>query len=391
MCASSLSFFRADPPPPRVALLPDGLFFVRSVAVTPGATAAEAATQVELALEAVSPFPLAQLYFGWFWVPGAEHALVFAAYRRRFTTEQTAGWDQAEMVLPGFVAVLGGKFGPATTVLLRAPEGLTMIHWEKTQVPSSVVFHPIAAEASEEEWARGRDAALRSCEGSRKVIELAAPLLPQPVGTDGELAFRSGDFVSHLPAPVAAALDVRDKGDLAVLRGARRRDVLLWRVALGCAAAILLLGVGEFALMGGRAWQKVRTQQYNSQKPLVERIASEHELTTRIEDLSTKVLLPLEMVGQLVGENLERRPEGIQFTKVQADTSRGLHTIFVEGKTNNASQVNAYEATLKALPAVQTAEAKFLQITGERATFALTVTFKADALKPTVAAVAATP
>src|SRR5580658_8573017 len=101
---SPFSFFRSGPPPPRVALLPDALFFVRAVPV-PGAAAggpetppAEVAAQVELALEGVSPFPLTQLYYGYFWLPGSSHALAFAAYRRRFTVEQVAAWQGAELV-----------------------------------------------------------------------------------------------------------------------------------------------------------------------------------------------------------------------------------------------------------------------------------------------------
>jgi hypothetical protein len=82
---SFLATLRAGPPPPKVALLPDGLFFTRAVSVAAGATPGEAASQIELALEAVSPFPIAQLYYGYYWVPGSESALVFAAYRRRFT------------------------------------------------------------------------------------------------------------------------------------------------------------------------------------------------------------------------------------------------------------------------------------------------------------------
>src|SRR5262245_13996242 len=100
MCASPLRLLRAGPPPPKVALLPDALFFTRAVPVTNGALPAEATTQIELAIEGFSPFPLAQLYYGWFWIPGAEQALVFAAYRRRFTAEQTALWGDAELVLP---------------------------------------------------------------------------------------------------------------------------------------------------------------------------------------------------------------------------------------------------------------------------------------------------
>src|SRR5438128_8763264 len=96
---------RAGPPPPKVALLPDALFFSRAVAITHGATPAEAAAQIELALEGISPFPLAQLFYGWFWVPGAEHAFVSASYRRRFTTDQAATWSDAELVLPAFAAL----------------------------------------------------------------------------------------------------------------------------------------------------------------------------------------------------------------------------------------------------------------------------------------------
>src|SRR5688572_22604919 len=109
MCASPISLLRAGPPPPKIALLPDGVFFTRAVPITAGATAAEAATQVELALEAASPFPLAQLYYGWVWAPGAERAFVFAAYRRRFTVEQTADWQGAEVVLPAFATVVGAQ------------------------------------------------------------------------------------------------------------------------------------------------------------------------------------------------------------------------------------------------------------------------------------------
>src|SRR5476649_1537947 len=106
MCASPLNFLRAGPPPPRVAVLPDAVFFSRAIPVSPDATREQVASEVGLALEALSPFPLAQLYFGYYWAPGASRALVFASYRRRFTAEQTAEWTSAQHVLPAFAAVL---------------------------------------------------------------------------------------------------------------------------------------------------------------------------------------------------------------------------------------------------------------------------------------------
>lgn len=393
MCASPLRLLRAGPPPPRVALLPDAQFFTRLVPVTAGATPAEAAVQIELALEGVSPFPLSQLHYGWHWRPGRAQALVFAAYRRRFTLEQKEAWQGAELVLPAFAAVLGAELAPATTVLLPGADALTAVHWGDAGMPERVEAISFPPETTDEDRARQREALLRDLGGSKQVIELAAPPVADGAGGDQEVVFRAGDVESRLPAAVAAAMDVRDKAELALLRGARRRDVLLWRVALGAVAALVLLGLGELALMGGRAWEDVRRRQYAAQKPQVDRIAGVHALTNRIEDFATKRLLPLEMLTQLVGftQDLERKPGEILFTRVTADQVVGLNTLVIEARTTNPAQVNAYEAALRALPVVQSAVATFGQVGGDRATFTLTVVFKPDTLKPNATAVAATP
>lgn len=389
MCASPLRFLRAGPPPPKVALLPDAVFFVRSVPVTKGATSAEATMQAELALEGIAPFPLAQLYYGWFWMPGAENALAFASYRRRFTSEQAAEWEGAELVLPAFAAVLAAEVAPGTTILLDALEGFTAVHWSESRVPTQVLFRPVVAEAEEEARAKVRDDVLREIGGSRKVIELASPLAADPATSDREIVFRAGELVSRLPASVAASIDVRDKAELASLRNARRRDVLLWRVALASVAALVLLGIGEAGLASGRGWNRLRERQYKVEKPEVDRIVAMHELANRIDDLATKRLLPLEMVTQVVGENNERIPSDIQFTRVHAEQAQGLYTLYIEGKTENQPQVNAYEAALKNLPTVQTAVAQFSQTRGSSAIFTIKVVFKPGALNPTATVVSA--
>lgn len=194
-----LETLRAGPPPPKIALLPDALFFTRALPVAAGATPAEAAAQVELALEAISPFPLAQLYYGWFWAPGADHAFVFASYRRRFTSEQTAEWHGVELVLPAFVAVLGGTFEPATTLILATPEGLTAVHFESGSVPTLVLCRPLMPEATDDDRARTRDELIRAVGGSKTIIDLATPPVAEPALNDREIVFRSGDFVSRLP------------------------------------------------------------------------------------------------------------------------------------------------------------------------------------------------
>lgn len=377
MCASPLSLLRAGPPPPKVALLPDAMFFTRAVPVAPGATAAEAASQVELALESVSPFPLTQLYYGWFWVPGAESAFVFAAYRRRFTTDQASEWSDAELVLPSFGAVLGAKVEPATTVLLTGVDGITAVHWAAGPVPEKVLFVPIELEATEEDRTRVREELLRSIGGSKTVVDLAAPVTADATASDRDVVFRSGDFVSEVPAATAAALDVRDKADLAALRNARKRDVVLWRTLLVMVGGILLLGLAELALVGGRQWQTVRNKEYAAKKPLVDKVMSLHELANRIDDIATKRLLPIEMVIAAAGA----KPGDVTFSSAQTERSRGLYTLVIRAYTMNSAQMNAYEAALRALPAVESANATIDRMSNDRTNFIMTVVFKPDALK----------
>src|SRR5580692_2246962 len=112
MPLSYSNFFKNALPAPDVVLLPDALFFVRAISVADGTPPADLVAQAELALEALAPFPLAQLYYGFYHPPGIPLALLYVAYRKRFTTEQTAAWAGADLVVPSFVALLGGEENP---------------------------------------------------------------------------------------------------------------------------------------------------------------------------------------------------------------------------------------------------------------------------------------
>jgi hypothetical protein len=381
MPVSPLQLLRSGPPPPRVVLLPDALFLMRVFPVAPGATPAEAAAQVELALEAVSPFPLSQLYYGWFWQPGAEHALVFAAYRRRFTAEQTAEWAGAELVLPACAALLGlaGR-EPATTLLLAAADGVTAVHWAEGPVPVKALHRPLDPEPTPEQRAALGERLVQELGGSRRVLTVDVAPVADAAESDGEMAFRAGEFVSRLPQACCAALDVRDKADLAALRAARRRDLVLWRTAVACVAALVLLGLGEFALIGGKVWQKGRAERVRLQKPTVDKIMSSQSLANRIEELATKRLLPFEMLNVLFEDN--RKPAEITFLRVVTLPQTGIYTLTVDASASNAAQISVYEATLRNVPLLEKVEIRDLRTRGETATFTLAVTFKPEAVRP---------
>lgn len=382
MSASFLSVLRSGPPPPKVALLPDALFFFRALPITAGATVAEATAQVELGLEALSPFPLAQLYYGWFWQPGLEKAFVFAAYRRRFTAEQTAAWAGAEVVLPASAASFGAKVKPATTVILPTVEGLTAVHWESDGVPSQVRCAALEPEATEEDRARAREALIASFSGTKQVIDLPGDPIAEPALTDREIVFRSGELESRFSETVVTAADVRDKADLAALQGARRRDVILWRVALGCVAALALFALSEVALFGARQWNDVRQAKIRGQQPLVSSIEASQQLVERVNELTTQRLLPLEMITAMVGKDGERRPADISFTRAVGDLTQGVNTIVVELQTSNPAQANSYESQLRTFPEIESARSTFMGASGGRHTYQFRVTFKPGALTP---------
>jgi hypothetical protein len=334
---------------------------------------------VELALESLSPFPLAQVYFGYFWPEGADRALAYAAYRRRFTVEQVEGWRGVEHVVPTFAAVLGIPAEPATTLILASAEGLTAAHWDRGPVPASVHYQPLPPDAPEEERAAARARLLRAAGESARVIDVGAPPLPVGAG-ERELAFTVGDLRSVIPAGVADALDVRDKAELAALARARHRDMLLWRVALGAVAACLLMALGEVALFGAGLWEKTRLAKVAAQKPTVAHIMGEQELASRIDDLSTKRLLPLEMISAAAPEVAEpKAPPSIQFLHATANT---LDSIQIEAQTSNAGEIAGYKTALEQAPGIERVEIRDQRARDNVVTFLLVITFKPGALAP---------
>ena len=378
MSASPLNFLRAGPPPPKVALLPDALFFTRSIPIPAGTPPAAVAAQVELVLESISPFPIAQLYHGYFHAPGAPQAFVFATYRRRFTTDQTTDWADAELVLPTFAALLGGEIPAGTTLILSRADALTAVHGSASG-SLEVLTEPLPAEPTDEDRARARESLIKAAGGSTTVVDLPVPPAAEPKESDSEIVFRTGSFVSRLPAATAAALDIRDKEQLATLRRARSRDVLFWRVAVGCVAALGLLALGELSLIGGRTlWQKNRLALAQAQKPVVEKIMGAQARAIRIDDLSTKRLLPLEMLSMVSA----KKPTSILFVSARTDIA-DRDRLIVEAKAENSAEIDIFKSALQSSPEYSEVEVSNQRSsTGASATFTLSVNFKPGVVKP---------
>ena len=132
-------------------------------------------------------------------------------------------------------------------------------------------------------------------------------------------------------------------------------------------------------LVGRATWQQSRVAQFNAQKPTVEKIMNAQALATRIEDLSTKRLLPMEMISVVAA----KIPGNIRFSRVVTD-AKELERVIIDARTENSGEIPLFKSALEALP-----EVAHVEITNQRGaqttTFTLTTTFKPGAIKPAAA------
>lgn len=366
---------RLSVPARKVVLLPDTHFFCRSLPVNAGGQLSEVAAQSELAIEGMSPFPIAQMYQGCFWRPGWKHACVYASYRKRFTTEQIEAWSDAEVVVPAFAALLNAKVSSSTTVLYWTEKTLTAVRWEEADdAPVSVLAKEVPLTLQPEERAGFRDAFLKESGASINVIEAETPPTFEGKAGDDSLVFRSGALESGYAREELDVLDVRDKEEMVSRRRSRARDLVLWRTLLGMVAAIFLCGILEVGLVGGRLWQKSRAGRVAAQEPRVNKILLTQNLARRIDELSTKRMRPFEMISMIS----EKLPSSVIFTSV---TVNGLYSLDLEAQAGVSEDVNTFHASLTSMPGIEKVETKFSRVQNGQTKFGFVITFRPQVLQ----------
>lgn len=354
-------------------LLPSEAFFVRRVTLD---TAADAASQVELALETSAPFAVAQLFHGFVRSADGPHALVFATHRRIFAA---AGWDGALTVLPSFAALLGE---PPTAPKLRGwNDGatLTIAGWDGTgSLPVLVLARRLDAGTEAETRAELLAEAQRRLGGELPLEEFSGPAEVATLKSGGiklTLAHGGGgrQLVTRWEPVELETMDVRDKAVLAGRKQALRRDLLLWRVLLGGLAALLVAGLLELAMLGGGVLLRRLRADVAAIAPEVEKIQTAQALGARIEEMSQRRLRPFEMLAVLN----QVRPNGVVFTR---SVTSGQGSIEIEAQTANADAVGVFESALRALPGIESVDVRDLRLRDGLTTFLLTAGFREGSL-----------
>ncbi len=364
-------------PPPNstragsVVLLPGDRFFVRRIALT---SDQDAAAQVELALETVSPFAPAQLFHGYCVSKNGRQALLFAAYRKSFTPEEVATWASVDAVLPEFVVWLGQENPPAAGVWIREGDrAVEAVAWDgKSELPAGILFRqteilPAEILAGELQAELARRFHLPESEAEQWSGGVAVEKW-----TKEELLLRldgSSARLTRLTTEQVRLMDVRDKAELVQRAQQQRRDLWLWRAFAGVAAGLALCLLTELSLLGAGRLLAARRSEVADNTAAVQRIDQANALAARMEQIATQRLMPFEMLVVLN----ETKPAALTF--VRATTSGPLQ-MEIEAQTSNAADLHDYEQRLGKAAAIEKVEVRDPHTRDNQTSFLLEVTFK---------------
>lgn len=351
-------------------LLPATRFFVRRISLVAGQ---DVSAQAELALETIGPFAPGQLYHGHLPSADGSTALVFAAYRKSFPAEETAGWSDADAVLPDFVVWARQAAPMSPEVWLHECAGhVAAIFWDgQGSLPAGMLAREVGARTAAavgEELAH--EARQRLSTPSAGVKHFQGDPTAGPLVKEGLTLILGDRRVTFAPGELRA-MDVRDKADLAAQLGRQARDRRLW-IAFA-AAAILLAAcvVGEVGLQISRAVLAGQRTKLAAADAGVQRIRQANDVVARLEQLAGQSLRPFEMLALLNNA----RPATLEF--VRASTSAtNPRQLEIEAQTGNAADPQAYEQALARVAEVEKVELRDLRTSGGRTSFLLAITFK---------------
>ena len=376
---TSLSRLFKDAKPQEAAMLPGNRFFVRRLSVEgddiPG--------QVNLALEAISPFPLEQMLVGFVTSADGKQVLAYAAHRRRFTAEESFAWPEDCQVVPEFLALCGHRPATDGIVVHRSDERLTALAWKAgDELPAAIV---VAELADTDEAAIAREAATRADLAAETPVENVTGVLAGAI-VEGDLILK-GEFEGTFTIPQKGLddSDIRDSDFLAERRKKERLNLILWNAArLGAAVLVvsLLLDITGGVVGMRRASLEVANE---ARRPQVEDIEASQAITSRILELGVKRLLPMEMLA-LVNE---KRPATVEFTNIQCEIKKAKDSTIakpmmtVDAKTPNAGDISDFLKAVQSMPEVEAATNSEPRVRETSTTFRIEITFKQAVLLKT--------
>jgi hypothetical protein len=375
-----------------VVLIDASLFYVGSAELPGQIKKADVESWVAGLVEEVSPLPLEQLSWGYFWdpkSPSGSQLLYFAASRESvFSGKKQEAFSQTP-VLPALFALHGLDLKQSSWIFLKEQEGITAVYFAAGSLfPSKSVSRFLSASNEDSKTHRlsAFFAVRDALEQQLRQVDSKAEFFPGLVRvTEAQSRGRSGlsfsleqlgaegedwrkwrkTACSHKQLLIAA--DLRDKE---LTREARKKEQGVQQMKITLAAMMLLLGVlglSEFAHW--RMLEKTRTLEAtnSSRASLVKQMEEIQNLTAMVSSLESRVLQPFEWLLLLNAH----RPQQIHLT---AFSQESAELIRMSGIADEIASVNRFVAQVREDSRFSNVNVSEVQTTREGVTFMLQVT-----------------
>jgi hypothetical protein len=321
-----------------VLVLAAEYFFTEKVEVPTALAPAELADFAELSMEAIAPFPLEQLRWGFLIAPGSQHLLIYAALKDRLKLAGHTELESYTWVLPDFATLQGARFAHDTEVVLEGESYATSCLVSSGEAwPENIRSHPAGSDPPR---STGQSIHLK--------------LLPVELNEQGTPIFKF-ESLGEAPAeglwsplePDVDTLwnaDIRPSNFKTVERSARHTTSLVTRIMGYAAIFALLLIVFEGLLFAGQFWLGTRTAKIDEQATRVRRIEDKQSLLHKLDQVAQNELRPIAMLIAANEIRIALGKTGIEYDETMIESSNRLT---IEGKANTINELNLYTKSLR--------------------------------------------
>lgn len=363
-------------PLPDVLVLPAEYFFIEKVEVPTALAPAELADFAELSMEAVSPFPLDQLRWGFLIAPDSQHLLIYAALKERLKLAGHTELETYTWVLPDFTTLQGARFTRDTEVVLEGEHYTTSFLLPSGEAsPENIRSLPAGSDTP---CSTGQSIHLKLL-----AVELSEQSIPtfkfETIGespADGAWSPLEPDEASLWNA------DIRTSSFKDVERSARRTTSLVTRVMGYAAIFAIVLVVLEGLLFAGGFWLKTRTAKIDEQATSVRRIEDKQSLLNKLDQVAQNELRPIAMLTAANEVRTALGTTGIEYDETIIDSSNRLT---IEGKANTINELNLYTESLRQSGKFQLAEDPKYITRDSKTTFTVTLDYTHSEPEPAAA------
>lgn len=338
----------------------------------------------EITLESHSPFPMEQLFWGFYYKSSSKSLFIYALYKENLDKEFLETVANSEFVFPSFFSgILRGRFEDSVS-FIHVGSVLTAITWNANN-PVPLAVESIKIETPEitvVDVLKAREALIGAVKRNGFVPEPGYWTNIEVFATkNSEVKFVNQHIQdeSTIGETEIVRLTVRDdilwNGDIRekeFLKEKRRSSTIgrvLWKTLVVVAGLLVLCTVSEAVLLAGYTYLSTQKSTIDKRAANVAEIESQDTLVNKIEQLSHDYYTPFKMLELLN----TYRPKKLFFNSITLGSTNELS---LEGSAANVDEVNSYSEKLKQSGLVEKMEVSEIVSQKGKINFKMALTFK---------------